>query len=222
MNIIVFVGPPGSGKGSVASYIENIDHSFKQLSTGHLLRKEIKSGSDLGTVINQIISDGNLVSDEIVSTLISNEIEEFDASVQSVILDGYPRTVEQAELLEKYIKKTGLILKNVIEFKINDGLIISRLEKRVSCSSCGAVFHLENNLPSVTDVCDYCGSTPLVVRSDDQPDVIRQRLKGHHDKSSLMVDYYQERGVLSFVDASQDLSCVRSEVCKILNVNICK
>ncbi|MBA4249905.1 MAG: adenylate kinase [Candidatus Pelagibacter sp.] len=222
MNIVVFVGPPGSGKGSVASYIENNDDSFRQLSTGHLLRKEIKSNSELGNMINKSILDGNLVSDDIVSTLISNQITEFGSSVKSVILDGYPRTVEQAELLEKYIKKTGLILKNVIEFKINDGLIISRLEKRVSCSSCGAVFHLENNPPSVKDVCDYCGSTPLVVRSDDQPDVIRQRLKGHHDKSSLLISYYQEKGLLSFVDASQNLSYVRSEVCKLLNVNICK
>lgn len=222
MNVIVFVGPPGSGKGSVASYIENSDPAFKQLSTGHLLRKEIESGSDLGSLIKKVISEGDLVSDEVVTQLLSNEINSFSSEVSSVILDGYPRTVEQAEILENFIKKTGFVLKNVVEFKINDGLIISRLEKRISCSSCGAVFHLENNPPSKEGVCDYCGSSPLVVRSDDQPDVIRQRLKGYHEKSSLLVSYYQEKGLLSFVDASQDLSCVRSEVCKLLNVNICK
>lgn len=222
MNVIVFVGPPGSGKGSVASYIENIDSSFRQISTGHLLRKEIESKSELSVSIQKTIASGQLVSDDVVAGLLSKEISTFSSVVTSVILDGYPRTVHQAEILEKFIKKTGFNLKNVVEFKINDGLIISRLEKRISCSGCGAVFHLENNPPSVKDVCDYCGSTPLVVRSDDQPDVIRQRLKGYHEKSSLLVSYYQEKGLLSFVDASQDLSCVRSEVCELLNVNICK
>jgi len=196
--IIIFFGAPGSGKGTQAQTISR-ELGISYIATGNLLRAEIASGSELGHQVKDIMDEGRFPSDELVLKVFEEEFAKH--ADDSIILDGIPRTLNQAEkldpLLAKYNKKVDL----VFEFDLDDSHLISRILGRFSCKNCGAAYHKEFNKPKVHGVCDFCESTEFVVRKDDEEEVLKRRLELYYLETQPILGYYKEKQVLYKVSA---------------------
>ncbi len=186
---IVFLGPPGAGKGTQASLLAD-RHGIKKISTGDILREAVRKGTELGMKAKKYMDAGDLVPDDIIIGLIEEQIE----GVDSFILDGFPRTMKQAEALDDLLSARGKPLTHVIFVGVPDDEIVKRLTARRVCPKCGAVYNLIYNPPKRDEVCDVCG-TPLVQRSDDREDVIRNRLKVYRENTAPLIDYYRRKGI---------------------------
>jgi len=193
MRIVLF-GPPGAGKGTQAKRLED-KLEVPQLSTGDMLRAARRAGTELGKKAAEYMDGGKLVPDEVVIGLIAERIEDGDCQA-GFMLDGFPRTIPQAEALDATLKAKGLHIDHVVSIEVPDEDIVGRLSERRSCASCGAVYHLTNMPPSVADTCDKCGHHGLTQREDDVPDAIRVRLKAFHDQTSPLKSYYRDQGLL--------------------------
>lgn len=195
---IVFLGPPGAGKGTQAVDLA-LEFGIAHISTGDMLRAEIKAGTELGKLAQSYIDDGNLVPDEVAVDIIRYRLKKDDAE-NGYILDGFPRTVPQAEMLEEMLKDMGTALDRAIYLEASEGVIIERLSGRRICRECGKIYHTVNMPSRSPGICDICGGE-IYQRPDDQPDAIRQRLQVYQEKTADLIQWYADRDLLTRVAA---------------------
>jgi adenylate kinase len=204
--ILVFLGPPGAGKGTQAKLLFQ-RMGFLHLSTGDLLREAVKNQTPLGKKAKEYMDRGELVPDELIVQL----IEETMPKDGNVILDGFPRTVNQALALEEMLKVKGEKISKVLFFDVPDEVIIDRLSGRRVCSKCGAVYHVKYNPPKIEGVCDLCGGS-LVQRDDDREEVVKKRLEVYRIQTQPLIEFYQDRGIIYRLDAEKGVEELFEEV----------
>lgn len=214
---LIFFGPPGAGKGTQAKRLEE-EMNIVQLSTGDMLRAAIREGTLLGKEAKGYMDAGKLVPDGIVVGLIRERMHGEDCE-NGFLLDGFPRTVVQAEALEKMLDSQKCSIDHVISIEVGDQEIVNRLSRRRSCPDCGAVYHLDNLPPKVEDVCDACQKQGLLHRDDDVPSAIQARLSAFHDQTEPLREFYQERGLLRSVSGSQGPDEVCSEIREVVSIS---
>jgi adenylate kinase len=203
---IVLLGPPGSGKGTQTERL-CAELKFTKISTGDLLREAVKQGTPLGVKAKSYMESGGLVPDQLVGDLIKEKL----AGVKGgVLLDGFPRTVEQAKMLDQIIN-----VDLAIDLEVDEELLVRRLTERRVCKSCNSVFHLEFNPPKVAGKCDKCGSD-LIQRSDDSEKVVRERLRVYKEKTLPLTRYYYDKQILVRIDGQGDISDVYERILKAL------
>ncbi|MFH1971965.1 MAG: adenylate kinase [archaeon] len=193
---IVLLGGPGVGKGTYASKLKTI-YNIPHISTGELFREHMKNQTEIGKQIKEVMDSGNLVPDEITISMIKERLEK---ETKGYLLDGFPRTIPQAEALETFAK-----IDVVLNFNAREEVVISRLSGRRTCKKCGAIFHLRNIIPKQEGICDKCGGE-LYQRSDEKEEVIKERLKIYNKKTKPLTEYYKNRGLLQEVDANLDVN----------------
>jgi adenylate kinase len=211
---IVLLGPPGAGKGTQAKRIEKA-LNVVQLSTGDMLRAAVAAGTEVGKRAKAVMAAGQLVSDDILIAMIEARIAEPDCK-NGFILDGFPRTVAQAEALDVMLKGKGAKLDHVIELAVDDAALVARISGRYSCGDCGAVYHDQTKPTKVKDTCDACGSTKMVRRPDDNAQTVASRLKAYHDQTAPIIPYYRKAGSLKTVDGMADMNDVTKALGKVL------
>ncbi len=214
MNLIL-LGPPGAGKGTQAKIIEQ-ERGLVQLSTGDMLRAAVAAGTEIGKKAKAVMEAGELVSDDIVIGIISDRIDEPDVQ-GGFILDGFPRTVAQAEALDKLLAEKGKKLDLVIEMKVEDEPLIKRITGRFTCAKCGEGYHDEFKKPAVEGVCDKCGGTEFKRRADDNEETVRSRLEAYHAQTAPLVDYYAGKGILKSVDGMAPIDEVTNQIRAVLD-----
>jgi adenylate kinase len=207
---IILLGPPGAGKGTQAKRLEE-KFGLVQLSTGDMLRAERKSGSELGRKVQAIMDRGELVSDDIIIALIAQRIDQLKGA-KGIILDGFPRTVPQAEALDRMLKEKGLKLDRVIEITVDEEALIERISGRFSCAKCGASYHDRFNRPKVDGVCDVCGSREFIRRGDDNAEAVKIRLDAYRQQTAPILPYYRKKKVLRSVDGMADIDEVTRQI----------
>ncbi len=212
---LVLVGPPGSGKGTQSEWMKK-DLGIPQLSTGDMLRDAVARGTELGKRVKDYLESGRLVPDEVILDLMRERLEEPDAQ-KGFILDGFPRTVGQAEGLEQMLEAKGLSLDRVIEIRVGDDEIVRRLTSRRVCPKCKAVYNLHYKPPKKEGVCDVCG-TELIQRDDDKEETIRQRLEVYRKQTAPLIDFYEKRGLLLVVDGNKGSDSARLQIRKALGL----
>ncbi|NVJ69440.1 MAG: adenylate kinase [Alphaproteobacteria bacterium] len=213
--IIILFGPPGAGKGTQAQRIEK-SRGLVQLSTGDMLRAAVAAGTDMGKAAKAAMDSGSLVTDEIVIGIIRDRIQEEDCK-NGFILDGFPRTVAQAEALDEMLKEQGLSLDAVIEMKVDDEALVDRVCGRYTCAKCGAGYHDTNLKPKVEGVCDECGSTEFTRRKDDNPETFGSRLKAYYADTAPVLPYYADKGTLQQVDGMAAIDEVAAQIDAVLS-----
>jgi len=196
---LILLGPPGSGKGTQGERLQE-DFRLPYYATGDILRAAVAEGTELGTTAKEYMDRGDLVPDEVIIGVIAERVESAEAA-DGFILDGFPRTVGQAEALGEEMDGLGRAVTAAVLIDVSDEEVVRRLGGRRTCSKNGHIFHIDFDPPKNDDVCDICGAR-LIVRDDDKPEVIRHRLETYHEKTKPLVDFYEERGVLKRVDGS--------------------
>lgn len=212
--IIILMGPPGAGKGTQAKMLEQ-KFDIIQLSTGDMLRAKVKQNDPLAERMKAIMEAGAYIPDDIMIEMISDRISQPDCS-NGFILDGFPRTVPQAEALDKMLAEKHLKLDAVIELKVDEEALVERISGRCSCAKCGATYHKKFNPPKVDGVCDLCGSTDIICRTDDNEETIRTRLKTYRDQTAPILPYYKGKNMLKQVDGMAPVDDVTQEIYKVL------
>jgi len=202
MGNYVFLGPPGAGKGTMADMLAE-KYGFVHISTGDILREELKKGSPLGRQAQEYIDSGRLVPDEVVAAIVAGALDGPDVRRNGFILDGYPRTIRQAELLDGALDEKGLVLDCVVLFLVGRDLLLKRLTGRRVCRQCGAVYHVAFNPPQRAGVCDRCGGE-LYQRNDDRPETVQERLEVYEKQTAPLIGYYEQRGLLLRVPGDKE------------------
>jgi adenylate kinase len=212
---LVLLGPPGAGKGTQANLLET-SRSLVKLSTGDMLRAAVAAGTELGRKAGDIMERGQLVPDNLVVGLIAERI---DAKTKGdgFILDGFPRTIAQAEALDRLFAERGKKLDRVIVMEVDDEALVERIAGRFACANCGEGYHDLYKLPKVEGVCDRCGATQFVRRKDDNEEVVRARLKAYHAQTEPLIDYYSKQGKVRTVDGMADIETVAGEIGEALD-----
>ena len=194
---LIFIGPPGSGKGTQAKRLAQ-QHGIPHVSTGDMLREAIADGTELGRQAAPIVASGGLVSDDLILGIVDDRLKKEDAR-KGFILDGFPRTLVQAEGLDKIVSGNGGADLRVLQLLVPDEAIVRRIVLRRSCSNCGAIYHLENQPPANDSVCDRCGAE-VIARPDDNETAVRKRLEAFHKQTLPVATYYRAKSVLREVD----------------------
>ena len=210
---IIMLGAPGAGKGTQAKKIA-AKYSIPHVSTGDIFRANIKNGTELGMKAKSFMDAGGLVPDEITIGMLLDRIYEADC-VNGYVLDGFPRTIPQAEALTEALDKIGEKLDYAIDVEVPDDNIINRMSGRRACVACGGTYHIKFNPTKKEGICDACGGE-LILRDDDKPETVKQRLTVYHDQTQPLIDYYTKEGILKEVDGTLDLQAVFAEIVKIL------
>ncbi len=214
---LLLIGPPGAGKGTQATIISK-KYSIPQISTGDMLRQEVKSATDLGIKAKSYMDKGGLVPDSLVISMLEKRLKEKDAS-NGFILDGFPRTVAQADALDNKFKELKIDKFIVIELKVNEESIIKRLSARRVCNSCGKIFNLITEPPKKDGVCDDCNGS-LYQRDDDKEATIRERFKVYNSKTAPLIDYYAKKGMLKTVTADGSIEAINRSIVAIIDKGI--
>ncbi len=210
---LIFLGPPGSGKGTQAGRLaERL--GIVQLSSGDALRRERKDGSEIGRKAAQYMDAGTLVPDEVITGVMLAAIDKLPAGT-GFILDGFPRTVPQAESLKVGLAERGLSIDAVVDFQLDDAEIVRRIVERRVCVDCGATYNLSFLPPAKSGVCDKCGNE-IIQRKDDREEVVRTRLETYRAQTAPLVEYYQAGGLLHSVDSSAGADAVQATVARIV------
>lgn len=213
MNLIL-LGPPGAGKGTQAEIITQ-KRGLVQLSTGDMLREAVKAGTRIGEEASAVMETGGLVPDEIVIKIVAERLSASDCA-NGFILDGFPRTLNQAAALDNLLQAQGKQLDAVIEIKVDDAVVVDRISGRYMCADCGASFHDTNHKPKVPGVCDRCGSTEFIRRKDDNAETVRNRLMAYYRETSPLIGYYFAKDKLRSVDGMAPISEVSSQIEAVL------
>jgi adenylate kinase len=212
---IILLGPPGAGKGTQASRLEQ-DRGMVQLSTGDMLRAAVAAKTPVGLQAKAVMDAGELVSDEIVTGILSDRLDQDDVR-RGFILDGYPRTAAQAEALEALLAHKGMKLDHVIELAVDEEALVDRITGRFSCASCGTGYHQRHKRPRVEGVCDVCGSTGFRQRPDDNAETVRTRLAEYRAKTAPILPHYEARGLVRRVDGMAPIPEVEAAIEAILD-----
>ena len=215
MNLILF-GPPGAGKGTQAEFLSDKLNAAK-LSTGDMLRECAKSDTPLAKQLQEIMSAGKLVPDEIIIEIIRERIQQTDCAA-GFILDGFPRTTPQAEALDEMLDKEGKQLNAVVELKVDDGALVERIAGRFSCAKCGAGYHDSFKPTGQEGVCDECGATEFTRRDDDKAELVAKRLEAYYEQTAPLLPFYKDKGLLKTVDGMAAMEAVQMEVLTALGV----
>ena len=214
MNIIL-LGPPGAGKGTQASRLEK-ERGMVQLSTGDMLRAAVAAGTEIGRKAKAVMDAGDLVSDEIVTGILSERLDQPDVE-QGFILDGYPRTEAQAQSLEQLLASKGMKLDYVIELVVDEEALVDRITGRFSCAKCGEGYHDRYKLPKTPGICDVCGSDAFKRRPDDVEETVRNRLCEYRAKTAPILPFYEAKGVVRRVDGMAPIVKVNADIEMILD-----
>ena len=210
---IVMLGAPGAGKGTQAKMIA-AKYEVPHISTGDIFRANIKNGTELGKKAKEYMDQGLLVPDELTVDLVIDRLSQEDCA-KGYILDGFPRTIPQAEALDAALSKRGEKMDYAIDVDVPDENIVNRMSGRRACTGCGATYHIVHNPSKKGDVCEVCGET-LILRDDDKPESVQKRLTVYHEQTQPLIDYYTQQGILKTVDGTQDMNDVFTDVTKIL------
>ena len=211
---IIMLGAPGAGKGTQAKMIAK-EYGIPHISTGDIFRANIKEGTELGKEAKTYMDAGQLVPDELTVKILLDRVAKDDCK-DGYVLDGFPRTIPQAEVLEDALTKLGDKIDFAIDVDVPDENIVRRMGGRRACVTCGATYHIEHIPPKTEGVCDACGSE-LILRDDDKPETVSNRLKVYHDQTQPLIDFYTKKGVLKSVDGTIDMMDVFASIKAILD-----
>jgi adenylate kinase len=212
---LILLGPPGAGKGTQASRLVK-ERGMVQLSTGDMLRAAVAAGTPVGLAAKAVMDAGGLVSDDIVSGILSERLDQPDARA-GFILDGYPRTDVQADALDAMLAQKGLTLDHVIELAVDENALVERITGRFTCAKCGEGYHDRFKLPKVDGTCDVCGSTDFKRRADDNEATVRQRMNEYRAKTAPIIPHYAGRGIVSRVDGMASMDDVAASIDAIVD-----
>ena len=210
---IIMLGAPGAGKGTQAKQIA-AKYNIPHISTGDIFRANIKNGTELGKKAKTYMDKGLLVPDELVVDLVVDRVADKDCE-NGYVLDGFPRTIPQAEALDAALAKNGDKMEYAINVEVPDENIVKRMSGRRACVACGATYHIEHIPPKTEGICDTCGKE-LILRDDDKPETVLNRLNIYHEQTQPLIDYYNTKGILKEVDGTKDMADVFSEIVAIL------
>lgn len=210
---IIMLGAPGAGKGTQAKKLAQ-KYNIPHISTGDIFRANIKNGTELGNKAKSYMDQGLLVPDELTCDLVVDRINQEDCA-NGYVLDGFPRTIPQAEALKNALDKMDAKIDFAIDVDVPDENIVTRMSGRRACLACGCTYHIVYNAPAKEDICDVCGAK-LVLRDDDKPETVQKRLTVYHDQTQPLIEFYAKEGVLKQVDGTQDLEKVFQDITDIL------
>ena len=210
---IIMLGAPGAGKGTQAKQIA-AKYDIPHISTGDIFRANIKNGTELGNKAKTYMDKGLLVPDELVVDLVVDRVAADDCA-KGYVLDGFPRTIPQAKALDAALAKNGEAMEYAINVEVPDENIVKRMSGRRACVACGATYHLEHIPPKKEGLCDTCGKE-LILRDDDKPETVLNRLNIYHEQTQPLIDYYNTKGILKEVDGTKDMADVFADIVAIL------
>ena len=210
---IIMLGAPGAGKGTQAKMIAD-KYGVPHISTGDIFRANIKNGTELGMEAKKYMDQGLLVPDELTVRILLDRVAQDDCK-NGYVLDGFPRTIPQAEVLDSELTKLGDHMDYAINVDVPDENIVKRMSGRRACLTCGATYHIEHVPPKKEGICDVCGSE-LVLRDDDKPETVKNRLNVYHEQTQPLIDFYTEKGVLKTVDGTVPMEEVFAAITAIL------
>jgi adenylate kinase len=213
---IVLLGPPGAGKGTQAKRLEEL-RGLKQLSTGDMLRAAVAAGTPLGRQAKQVMESGQLVRDDLIVAMIAERIKEPDCA-KGFVLDGFPRTVQQAEALDAMLVQSGMGgIERVVELAVDEPALIERIAGRFACAKCGAGYHDKFKRTAKAGICDRCGGTEFVRRPDDRAEAVAVRLEAYRKQTAPILPYYRARGLLKTVDGMASSDEVARQIDRVLD-----
>ena len=213
---LILLGPPGAGKGTQAKKLTEA-HGIPQLSTGDMLRAAVTEGTEVGLRAKAVMDAGKLVSDEIVNDIVSERLDREDCGL-GFILDGYPRTLSQADTLQSLLARKGKPLDAVVEMRVDDEQMVERVAGRYTCAKCGEGYHDTLKQPATEGVCDVCGSTEFKRRPDDNAEAMLTRLQVYYKETSPLIGYYYAKDMLRTVDGMGTIDAVSEEIAAVLDV----
>lgn len=202
---LIMLGAPGAGKGTQAARVAE-KLQIPHISTGDIFRANLKNGTELGKKAKEYMDAGKLVPDELTCDLVADRLAQADCA-DGFILDGFPRTIPQAEALDKVLEKLGTTIDYAVNIDVPDEAIVSRMSGRRACVGCGATYHIVFNPPKKEDICDHCGAG-LILRDDDRPETVQTRLRVYHEQTQPLIDFYGSKGNLVTVDGTQNMDDV--------------
>lgn len=211
---VILLGPPGAGKGTQAERLIQA-LQIPHISTGDIFRANIKNETELGKKVKSYLNEGQLVPDELTIEIVWDRLDTKDCE-NGFLLDGFPRTIPQADALDKGLNERGIQLNRVINIAVDKEVLVNRLAGRRVCPNCGAVYHAVNKLPKVEGVCDICGDKP-VQRPDDMEDTVLERIEVYESQTAPLIEYYEENGLLTSVDGTLPIDDITDQILRSLN-----